>query len=211
MEASALSNLVKSAIVVVDVQADFTELNHGTLSVPGTDQGYLDSVIACTKGYSEKGYPVVCTQDYHPADHVSFYTNHPGRKAFHRVLLGSIEQTLWPPHCIQGTAGARLLLPDEIMSMVIHKGTRSGFDSYSGFRDDGGHETYLQTVLEEFAAGELVIYGLATDYCVRYTVLDALNRGFEVRLRTDLCRGVSRSTSEQAVNEMCKAGAIIEP
>lgn len=210
-KANAMSNLYKKAVIVVDLQADFTELHQGSLAVRGTDQGYLDMVIAATKAYAGEGCPVICTQDYHPADHVSFYTNHPGRKAFDTISLGNVRQTLWPPHCIQGAAGARLLLPQELITEVAVKGADSRFDSYSGFRDDGGHETNLQVILDSLGIHELIIYGLATDYCVRYTVLDALNRGFRVRVRLDLCRGVSRDTTDLAINEMVSAGAILEP
>ncbi len=205
-----MSNLFSRAIVVVDVQADFTELYQGTLAVPGTGEAYLTKVIKATKDYADKGYPIICTQDYHPPDHVSFYTNHAGTRPFDKISLGEIEQTLWPPHCIQETAGAQLLVPDEIIYTRILKGVRSNFDSYSGFRDDGGLDTDLQAVLEGLGAKELVIYGLATDYCVRHTVLDGLHRGFKVRLRTDLCRGVSVESTEKAIKEMTHAGAIIE-
>ncbi len=206
-----MSHQPRKAVIVVDLQADFTELHKGVLAAPGTDQGYLDVVIAATKGYSNNGFPVICTQDHHPADHVSFYTKHPGRKAFDKILIDGIEQTLWPPHCVQGTAGAQILLPSDLITKVVAKGTDSRFDSYSGFRDDGGNETVLQAVLERFRAQELIIYGLATDYCVRYTVLDALDRGFRVRVRTDLCRGVGRDSSDSAILEMGRSGAIIEP
>lgn len=205
-----MSNLLGKVVVVVDVQADFTELHEGTLAVPGTNQSYLDSVMATTRWFSDKGCPVICTQDYHPLDHVSFYSNHPGHKAFDKVWLGGIEQTLWPPHCVRGTDGARILLPDELITEIVTKGTDNQFDSYSGFRDDGGHETGLQAVLDRFGAGELIIYGLAMDYCVRYTVLDALNRGYGVRLLSDLCRGVNAGGSEQAIVEMQRGGVIIE-
>ncbi len=177
----------------------------------GTDQVYLDMVIAAAKGYAGEGCPVICTQDYHPADHVSFYTNHPGRNPFERVLLGGVEQTLWPPHCVQGTDGARILLPEELITEVVVKGADGRFDSYSGFRDDGGRETNLQAVLDSLGAQELIVFGLATDYCVRCTVLDALNRGFRVLVHLDLCRGVSGDTTELAINEMASAGAILEP
>lgn len=197
------------AVIVVDVQSDFTDLHDGALAVPGTDQSYLDAVVATTQWLYDRGCPVVCTQDYHPFDHVSFYTNHQGHKPFDKIRLGNIEQTLWPPHCVQGTLGANILIPQALITEVVQKGTDIRFDSYSGFRDDGGRETGLKAVLDHLGARDLIIYGLATDYCVRYTVLDALKRGYRVQLVSTLCGGVSAEGSEQAITEMSLGGVTI--
>jgi nicotinamidase/pyrazinamidase len=197
------------AVVAVDIQADFTELYQGSLAVPGTDRGYVDAVIAATTALKAQGLRIVATMDDHPADHVSFFTSHPGKQAFEVVLLGDVEQTLWPPHCVRGTPGAAFVLPEGLFHHVVHTGTRKEYDSYSGFRDDGGLETDLAETLEKLGAKKLLIYGLATDFCVKATVLHALERGFRVVLDVKLSRGITPESTAAAVQEMLEAGAEI--
>jgi len=197
-------------VIVVDVQADFTQRYEGSLPVPGTDERYLEAVLTATRAYVQNGIPVICTRDYHPHTHTSFCSNHPGKEPFDRILVDSVEQTLWPAHCVQTTPGAELLIPKDLVSHVIDKGTNPLWDSYSAFQDDGGNDTGLQRVLKDFRARDLVIYGLATDYCVKMTALHALERGYNVRVRIDLCRGVIPEGTEAAVSDMKRAGAVLE-
>ncbi len=192
--------------IVVDLQGDFTAAKHGTLAVAGTDEVYLESVRAACRRLFERGIPLYATQDWHPADHVSFFTNHPGKKPFEMIQIEGRDQVLWPPHCVQGTANAEILLDPGLWRAVVKKGMDRRFDSYSGFRDDGGAETGLERVLRKDGIEHLVVFGLATDYCVKATALDAVRAGFRVTLIENLCRGVAPASSAAAVAEMKTAG-----
>ena len=126
------------AVIVVDVQADFTEYRNGALAVPDTGQDYVENTVEATRNFKNSGLPIFATRDYHPVDHVSFFTSHPGQKALDVIRIGDREQVLWPPHCVQETPGAEILIPPDLITAVISTGDRSEFESYSGFRDDGG-------------------------------------------------------------------------
>jgi nicotinamidase/pyrazinamidase len=197
-------------VLVTDVQADFTQFRNGTLPVPGTGSDYVDEVVFRTRAYRDAGLSIVGIRDYHPADHMSFYTSHPGHKAFDAVRINDREQVLWPPHCVQGTSGAEILVPQDTFVARVSKGTRKDFDSYSAFKDDGGHDTGLNALLEEMGARHLIIYGLATDYCVKATVLHALQEGYGVTVVTRLCRGITPESAGAALEEMKMKGAVVE-
>lgn len=199
---------MKTAVVVVDVQGDFTEWARGSLAVPATGRDYLDRVEEATRRFS-KLWPVFATQDWHPPDHISFYTNHPGRKPFEAIQVEGRTQVLWPPHCVHGTPGAKILIDNNLFLGVIQKGRDRRFDSYSGFKDDGGNPTELDAILRLHGIERIILYGLATDYCVRATALDARALGYEVWLIEDLCRGVSPDTTEAAIKEMRAAGVKV--
>jgi len=201
----------KIGVIVVDLQGDFTTLKKGSLAVEGTDQYYLDKVAAATKALREKGYPVFATQDWHPADHVSFYTSHKGKKAFDVIDVAGKKQVLWPPHCVQKTKNAKLLLDNKMFVAVVQKGKDQKHDSYSGFQDDGGAQTELNPLLKKLGVQELIIYGLATDYCVKATALDAAKAGYEVTVIEGLSRGVAPDTTAMALDEMKQMGVIISP
>ncbi len=196
-------------VLVIDLQVDFLECEKGSLVVPGTDKEYVERVEELTQKFKEKNYLIFATQDWHPPDHVSFYTNHPGRKPFEVIEIKGRKQVLWPPHCIQGTRGARILIDNNLFWAVIQKGRDRRFESYSGFRDEGGNLTELDTVLKLNGIKTLIIYGLATDYCVKATALDAVDLGYEVLLIKDFCRGVSAETTENAVQELKEKGVKI--
>ncbi|MEJ5359673.1 MAG: isochorismatase family protein [Desulfobacterales bacterium] len=195
--------------IVVDLQGDFTEVKQGALAVAGTDEAYLESVRAACRRLFERGVALYATQDWHPADHISFFSNHPGKKPFEAVTIEGREQVLWPPHCVQGTANAEILLDPGLWRAVVKKGMDRRFDSYSGFRDDGGAETGLERLLKQDGIGHLLVFGLATDYCVKATALDAVRAGFRVTLVESLCRGVAPETSAAAIAEMKKAGIAV--
>ena len=199
-----------TAVLVVDIQADFhPNFGNGSLAVPGTDKDYIDLVSSRTEEYRNQGLPIVATRDYHPPDHVSFFTSHPGAQPFQLIGLGDREQLLWPPHCVQGTPGVEILLPPETITSIISKGDDAEYDSYSAFRDDAGRDTGLHDLLRVLGARNLILYGLTTDYCIRYTTLHALEVGFTVQVILGLSRGVSPDTSQAAVEEIKARGATV--
>jgi nicotinamidase/pyrazinamidase len=200
----------QQAIVLVDLQADFTEFKNGALPVPGTDRDYVEQVIARSMAFKNDGIPIVATRDYHPANHASFYTNHSGKQPFDLVLIEGRRQVLWPPHCVEGTPGSEILFPEHALTAIIMKGSCPEFDSYSGFQDDGGRWTDMKEKLELLGVQELVIYGLATDYCVRATAIQAIELNYRVKVHLDLCRGVTPETTKAAIEEMLTAGAEIQ-
>lgn len=196
-------------VVVVDVQGDFTQFKKGSLAVAGTDEAFIKALHESTETLKRAGFPIYATQDWHPPDHVSFYTNHPGKKPFEQIRIDGRTQILWPPHCVQRRAGARLLLDSTLFSAVIKKGKDPRFDSYSGFQDDGGKRTDLDRTLRKDGITKLLVYGIATDYCVRATALDAVVLDYEVILVESLCRGVAAETTEKAIREMMGKGIQI--
>jgi nicotinamidase/pyrazinamidase len=198
-----------SAVIVVDVQADFTEDRSGSLMVPGTDRHYLEAVADVTQALSDLGFPIFFTQDWHPPNHISFYTNHPGAEPFQTIEIDDRSQILWPPHCVQHTPGAEILVPVHSGDRIVQKGTDPRFDSYSGFTDDGGRPTGLNDLLSNRGITQIIIYGLATDFCVKATAIDALENGYAVCLLPDLCRGVAPDTTKAAMGELRRRGTAI--
>jgi len=197
------------AVIVVDVQGDFTTLKKGSLAVGGTDKAFVDEVQKATKALSKAGFLIFATQDWHPGNHVSFYTNHPGKKAFEAIKIEDRTQVLWPPHCIQGTENARILVDNNLFRATVQKGRDIRFDSYSGFQDDGGQKTEMDSILKRNGIKKVVVYGLATDYCVRATAIDAAKAGYKVIMINELCRGVAPDTSKKALEDLKKAGVLI--
>ncbi|MGM0393834.1 MAG: bifunctional nicotinamidase/pyrazinamidase [Thermodesulfobacteriota bacterium] len=198
-----------TAVLVVDVQGDFTRLMNGSLAVEGTDQAYLDQVTAETRRLKSLGFPAFATQDWHPADHISFVTRHEGHKPFDIIDLDGRDQILWPPHCIQNTLNAQVLVDNRLFEAIVKKGMDPGYDSYSGFFDDGGHDTGLDALLKTHGITDLIMFGLTTDYCARATAMDARSLGYGVRLIKDLCRGVAPDTTQTALEKMAEAGVVI--
>ena len=199
----------KIGVIVVDIQGDFTKLKNGSLAVDGTDEAYIQAAEEKTKRLKEAGFPIYATQDWHPANHVSFFTNHPGKKAFDMIRVHEKDQVLWPPHCVQKTPGAEILLDKKLFKAVVRKGMDPQYDSYSGFQDDGGRKTDLDQLLKKSGIRKLVVYGIATDYCVRATALDGLAAGYKVVLIRNLCRGVAPDTSQKAIEEMKAKGIVV--
>lgn len=197
-----------NALLLIDIQNDF--LPGGALAVP---EG--DAVIPIANRLMENFEIIVATQDWHPADHGSFAANHPGQRLFEKIDLHGLEQTLWPVHCVQGTAGAAFApeLDSERITQVSRKGTDPRIDSYSGFYDNGHRQsTGLAGWLRERQVTHLTLCGLATDYCVKFTALDAIQEGFAVTLHLTACRGVNLRPGDvdAAVQEMANAGVMIE-
>ncbi len=199
----------ETGVVVVDLQGDFTTWKGGALAVAGTDEAFVQKVSEATVSVKRMGVKIYGTQDWHPTDHVSFVTNHPGKKVLESIEINGRTQILWPPHCVQNSAGAELLLDSSVFEVIVRKGQDSRFDSYSGFQDDGGGKTGLDDVLKAGGIKVLLIYGLATDYCVKSTALDGIANGYRVVVVEDLCRGVAPETTAKALEEMRAKGIII--
>ena len=195
--------------IVVDIQGDFTQLMNGSLAVPRTGLDYLNKINKAIDRIKSSGIPIWASQDWHPANHISFFTNHPGKNAFDQINLQGKDQTLWPPHCVQDTPGAELLLDPASFQAVIQKGLDARFDSYSCFQDDGGQETELDGLLKRQGIRTLTIFGIATDYCVRFSAQDGLARGYKILVIKSLCRGVDPATTTRALEEIQKKGAVI--
>ena len=197
------------AAIVVDVQPCFVE--GGSLAVSGADDAYVAKVQRDTKWLYRKGYLIFGTRDYHPPDHISFASNHPGHNPFDVIEIDGRQQVLWPDHCVQTAGDSRALVDNNLFFEIVKKGQNPLFDSYSAFQDDGGAKTELHSILQAKGITHLVIYGIATDYCVYASVMGALERGCSVTVVEDLIRGVAPETSAAVIEEMNAAGAEFVP
>lgn len=192
-----------ACLIVVDVQEDF--LPGGALAVP-----HGDEVVPLINELGGRFANVVLTQDWHPRGHVSFASSHPGKKPFETIALPYGEQVLWPDHCVQGTPGAELhrglSLPHA--QLVLRKGCHRRVDSYSAFFEaDRSTPTGLGGYLRERGVKALYLCGLATDYCVAWTAIDARGLGFEVMLIEKACRAIDQDGSlAKARSAMTAAG-----
>ncbi len=194
-------------LLVVDVQNDFCQ--GGALEVKQAEE-IIPVVNELIDRFTDREEVVVATMDWHPADHGSFASNSGGKVGEMGDLHG-IPQIWWPDHCVQGSSGAELHPKLRPVQDKIHKGTNPRVDSYSGFYSASREETDLDKFLKEKEVDTLYVVGLATDYCVKFTVMDALKLGYKVYLVTDGCRGVnlSPSDSDDAIREMREGGAIV--
>jgi nicotinamidase/pyrazinamidase len=199
-----------TGVIVVDMQGDFTTYKNGSLAVEGTDKAFVDKVQKSTEELSAKGYLIFGTQDWHPADHISFFSNHSGKKPFEAIQIEGRTQVLWPPHCVQGTENARVLTDNNLFLAIVKKGKDKQFDSYSGFQDDGGAKTEMNRILQKNGIKELIVYGIATDYCVKATAIDAAAAGYKVTVIEGLSKGVAPDTTAKALEEMKEKGIIIQ-
>lgn len=195
------------ALILVDLQNDFVP--GGALAVRERDQ-----VIPIANQLAEKFDLVIATQDWHPANHTSFAANHPGKKIGDIIDLNDLPQILWPTHCVQNTPGAEFVptLDKTKISKVFQKGTDPAIDSYSGFFDNGHRKkTGLGDYLSDQSIRDVFVLGLAIDYCVKFTALDARQLGFNVFLIEDASRGVDLNPGDvnRAIEEMKKAGITI--
>jgi nicotinamidase/pyrazinamidase len=196
-----------TALILVDLQNDF--LPGGALPVP-----HGDEVVAIANQLISRFPLVVATQDWHPPDHGSFASRHPGHRPGEMIELAGLPQMLWPDHCVQNTGGALFApgLNTRGIHRVLPKGSDPAIDSYSGFFDNGHRKS---TGLADFLRGRGVnavsVMGLATDYCVKFTALDAIREGFAVTLVVAGCRGVElrAGDGERAIAEMREAGVTV--
>ena len=195
------------ALLVVDVQNDFC--TDGALSVPG-GEAVVPGINRLWDGYACK----VLTQDWHPPGHASFASSHEGKQPFDTGRLEYGEQVLWPDHCVQGTPGAAFHadLRTDGADLVLRKGFRPGIDSYSAFfENDRETPTGLAGYLRERGVERVVLTGLATDFCVGFSALDALTSGFETVVLEDLCRGIDMEGSlARMLDDIRAAGGRIE-
>lgn len=192
------------ALILVDIQNDF--LPKGALAVPDGDK-----IIPIVNRLQTMFPLVVATQDWHPSNHGSFAANHPGRSAFEQIQLNGLPQTLWPVHCVQNTRGAELApgLNRERITKIFPKGTDAGIDSYSGLFDNGHRKsTGLGDWLKTQGVTDVFVCGLATDYCVKFTALDAAQMGFKTSFIADASRGVNLQPNDvtNAIGEMNHVG-----
>jgi nicotinamidase/pyrazinamidase len=187
----ALELVDRDVLLVVDVQNDFCD--GGALAVPGGQD-----VVPVIHRIAGAFRHVVLTQDWHPRDHHSFASNHPGRKPFETITTGHGEQVLWPDHCVQGSMGAAFhphLLLDNA-ELILRKGFRSDIDSYSAFNEnDHITRTGLTGYLRERGLGRIFLTGLAYDYCVRYSAIDSMRAGFETYVVEDACKAIGLGDS----------------
>jgi nicotinamidase/pyrazinamidase len=195
-----------NALIVIDLQNDFCP--GGALAVGGGDEivPLINRLIAAHDH-------VILTQDWHPAGHSSFASAHPGQSPFGSVELAYGAQTLWPDHCVQGTHGAEFhaTLDWTKAELVIRKGFRPAIDSYSAFfENDRTTPTGLAGYLRERGLTRLTLVGLATDFCVAYSALDARKLGFDTRVLLDACRAIDLGGSlAGAETEMRQAGVVL--
>lgn len=195
------------ALVIVDVQNDFCP--GGALAVPGGDE-----IIRPINSILGNFDCIVQTQDWHPGDHLSFASNHDGKAPYDSIEMEYGTQVLWPDHCIQGTEGAEFHpgLSTKPIQMNVRKGFRKHIDSYSAFfENDHKTITGLHGYLQERNIDKLYVAGLATDFCVKWTVLDAIDLDYKVVMVEDAVRGIDIEGSvDEAFKEMKSAGVRFE-
>lgn len=184
-------------LILIDVQNDF--MPYGALPVAEGDQ-----IVPIINKIIYKFDLVVATQDWHPKNHISFASNHKDKKPFDVMDLDGFKQTLWPDHCVQGTSGAEFHpdLETKPIEAIFRKGTNPNIDSYSGFYDNlHKKNTGLAGYLREKKAKDLYFVGLATDYCVYYSIIDALKEGFNVYLIEDATRAIDKNLYENRLKK----------
>ncbi|WP_069301196.1 bifunctional nicotinamidase/pyrazinamidase [Neptunicoccus sediminis] len=196
-----------TALIMIDIQNDFCP--GGSLAVEGGDE------IVETVNALQDDYPVrILTQDWHPSDHSSFADNHEGAEPFSMTEMSYGPQVLWPRHCVQGTAGAAFKsgLNTDKADLIIRKGFHPEIDSYSAFfENDHKTPTGLEGYLRERGVSKLVMVGLATDFCVRYSAVDAVKLGFQVTVLQDACRAIDMDGSlAVALEEMDSLGVLLK-
>ncbi|NRB18724.1 MAG: bifunctional nicotinamidase/pyrazinamidase [Rhodobacteraceae bacterium] len=194
-----------NALIIIDVQNDFCP--GGALAVPGGDE-ILPAINAMMADFDA----VILTQDWHPKGHSSFASSQDGKAPFDTTSMAYGPQVLWPDHCVQGTAGAEFHSDLQTHAdLIIRKGYRPHIDSYSAFfENDQTTPTGLQGYLNERGIKELTIVGLATDFCVAFSALDAVRLGFKVRVELAACRAIDMDGSlNTALENMKNAGVTL--
>ncbi|OHE74719.1 MAG: nicotinamidase [Treponema sp. RIFOXYC1_FULL_61_9] len=225
-------DIARAALIAIDVQADFCP--GGALAVPDGD-AVVRPINVLAARFAATGGRVIATQDWHPEGHVSFASAHPGAALYDRIALAldadafppvrqpdrrtdvplpaAVEQTLWPDHCVQGSAGAAFHpgFDTAPVSLILRKGFRNSLDSYSAFfENDRRTSTGLDGALKGLGLGTVFLCGLATDYCVLYSALDAARLGYETVIVSDAIRavGVPEGSGERALQSMRDAGVL---
>ena len=197
----------REVLIVVDIQRDFCP--GGALAVP---EG--DAIIPAVNALARRFKHIVLTQDWHPPGHASFASSHPGKAPFDTIELDYGAQTLWPDHCVQASDGATFHPALDIPSveLIVRKGYHLGIDSYSAFREnDRKTPTGLAGYLRERGFDRVTICGLATDYCVFYSAIDARAAGFDTTVVLEASRGIDLGGSmAPALSAMREAGVVLE-
>lgn len=196
-----------TALIIIDMQNDF--MPGGVLAVPNGNE-----IIDLINQLQLKFDLVIATQDWHPAIHKSFATNHANQKPFNIIDLNGLSQTLWPAHCVQNTSGAELVnnLNKTKIQKIIHKGTNPNIDSYSAFFDNAHlQKTDLDDYLKLHKINTVYIAGVATDYCAKFSALDAIKLGYKAYLLEDACKGINLQPDDikNALDEMREVGVKI--
>lgn len=194
-------------LIVVDVQNDFCP--GGALAVKEGDR-----IVPVINGIMDRFQIIVATQDWHTTHHASFASAHPGKKPYEQIDLNGVRQTLWPDHCVAGTAGAAFhpSLRDDRFNLIVRKGNNPSVDSYSAFlENDKKIKTGLDGYLKAVGAARLFLCGLATDYCVFFSAMDAVDFGFTAFVILDACRGIDvpDNNIDRSIAEMKKKGIRI--
>lgn len=195
---------MNDALIVIDMQNDFCP--GGSLAVSGADQ-----IVQPINEMMEQATCVVLSQDWHPSDHMSFYTNQPSAKAFDEIEMPYGQQTLWPSHCVMGSKGAEFhpQLDTNRANAIIRKGSNPAIDSYSTFfENDRKTSTGLIGLLRERGIQSLTLVGLATDYCVAFSARDAISNGFDVTVVLAACRGIDNQGSYDAALADMRASGV---
>lgn len=196
-------NMETSALIVVDIQNDFCP--GGALAV---QQG--DEIVSVINRLAQRFENVILTQDWHPEGHASFASTH-GRGEYSLIDMPYGSQVMWPDHCVQDSAGSKFhpALSVPHAQLVIRKGYRAGVDSYSAFKEADGVPTGLAGYLRERGIERVTVVGLATDFCVAWTAMDARQAGFEVEVIEKACRGIDVDGSlAKAWEAMAAAGVV---
>lgn len=186
-----MKSVSHQALIIIDLQNDFCP--GGALAVPNGD-----AIISRINQMQQSFDHIVLTQDWHPAGHNSFASSHQGKTAYEHVTMPYGDQILWPDHCVQGSEGAAFHndLETDCASMILRKGTNSAIDSYSAFFENDHHTpTGLEGYLRERGVVALMMVGLATDFCVRYSAVDAAKLGFDVSVDLAACRAIDMEGS----------------
>jgi nicotinamidase/pyrazinamidase len=192
------------ALLVIDVQNDFCP--GGALAVPGGDQ-----IVTGINALMQQIPCVILTQDWHPSDHASFASEHPGAAAYDMVDMPYGPQVLWPDHCVQGSDGAAFHadLHTDPADLIIRKGFRRAIDSYSAFfENDQTTPTGLEGYLRTRGITRLTLVGLAIDFCVAFSAQDAARLGFDVTVRMDLCRAIDLNGSLATATDAMRAAGV---
>jgi nicotinamidase/pyrazinamidase len=195
---------MRNALIVIDVQNDFCP--GGALAVPAGDE-----IVAPINGLMAEFDAVVLTQDWHPRGHSSFATSHAGKGPYETVEMAYGTQVLWPDHCVQGTEGAAFhpALETDRADLIIRKGYNPAIDSYSAFfENDQTTPTGLEGYLRSRGITQLTMVGLATDFCVNFSAVDAARLGVDVQVRADLCRAIDLEGSLAAAMDAMTAAGV---
>ena len=202
MERIKSLSMQNTAVILIDFQNDFMELYKGSLAVHKTDQHYSDLINQTTKVLTQRSYKLFVSFDNHSKDHISFASAHQNKNPFEKIKVNGVELTLWPDHCVAETSGAKIKLNSDIPFTSIEKGFNKDHEGYSVFADEDFRNKKFASQLKKLWFYSSFIFGLATDFCVKQSVLDALSLGFEVTVVEDLCRAVNEEQSKQALIEM---------